>query len=530
MSRDCFSLPSTTLGMTAVVAVFVAASYAAEPAAVRPFEVPGEFVPFNAIDAHVSAVLRKQGIEPAALCSDEVFLRRVHLDVIGTLPSPREVRDFLGDRRPGKRAALIEALLQREEFADYWAMKWCDLLRVKSEFPINLWPNAVQAYHQWIRDAIARNEPYDRFARELLTASGSNFRVPPVNFYRAVQGREATALAAAAALTFMGTRLDRWPEDQRRGLEAFFSRVAYKETAEWKEEIVYLSPKATRPLDAVFPDGTRVRILPGEDPRRVFADWLIRPDNEWFARNIVNRLWAWLMGRGIVEEPDDIRPDNPPSNPGLLAYLESELVASGYDLRHIYGLILNSRTYQQSCVPRSRHEEAERLFAYYVPRRLDAEVLIDALNTICGSGEKYTSPIPEPFTFIPEGQRTIALADGSISSPFLELFGRPPRDTGLMSERDNRPTDAQRLYLLNSSHIQKKIEASQRLRVLVRETRGDRRALVRSLYIMILSRYPTEAELAAAEQYLRAEGGRPQQSVLDLTWALINTKEFLYRH
>ncbi len=518
------------LGFAALPGSVRADATLGEPTMIRPFEAAVVFISVNPIDEHVLAVLRRRGIEPAYLCSDEVFIRRVYLDVIGTLPDPREVRDFLGGRRSDKRAVLIEALLQREEFADYWAMKWCDLLRVKSEFPINLWPNAVQAYHQWIRDAIARNEPYDRFARELLTASGSNFRVPPVNFYRAVQGREPSALAAATALTFMGVRLDTWSEEQRRDLEKFFSSVAYKETAEWKEEIVHLSPKATRPLDAVFPDGTKVRILPGEDPRRVFSDWLIRPENGWFARNIVNRLWAWLIGRGIIEEPDDIRSDNPPSNPGLLAYLEGELVESGYDLRHIYRLILNSRTYQQSCIPRSRHGEAERQFAYCVPRRLDAEVLIDALNTICGSGEKYTSPIPEPFTFIPEGQRTIALADGSISSPFLELFGRPSRDTGLMSERDNKPTDAQRLYLLNSSHIQKKIENSQRLRTLVRETRGDRRALVRSLYVMILSRYPTQAELAAAEQYLRTDGGGLQQAVHDLTWALSNTKEFLYRH
>jgi hypothetical protein len=517
-----------------LVAILVLASPAiaqdAESPLARPFEGDAGPGTANPIDDRVRAALRERGIAPARPCSDAVFVRRAYLDVIGTLPEPREVRAFLDDRQPDKRAALVEDLLQREEFADYWALKWCDLLRVKSEFPINLWPNAVQAYHHWIRDAIAKNQPYDQFVRALLTSSGSNFRVPPVNFYRAVQGQEPSALAGAVALTFMGARLEHWPEDRRRDLEAFFSRVAYKSTAEWKEEIVYLDPAATTPLEARFPDGTTVRVAPGDDPRRVFADWLITPENPWFARNIVNRIWAWLLGRGIIHQPDDIRPDNPAANPGLLAYLEAELRGADYDLRHLYRLILNSGTYQQSCVPRSDHPDAESLFACYPVRQLDAEVLIDAINTICGSGERYTSAIPEPFTYIPEKQRTIALADGSISSPFLELFGRPARDTGLESERSNRPTNAQRLHLLNSSHIQKKIENSQRLRGLVRGARGDRRRLVRALYLTVLSRYPTPAELATAEEYLRSAGAARRQGLVDLAWALINTKEFLHRH
>jgi hypothetical protein len=524
-------------GWSATIAGLVAAAFltglgppASQPAAVRPFEASTEFVPANPIDEHVLAVLKKEGIEPAGLCSDEVFIRRVYLDVIGTLPEAQEVREFLGDQRPDKRAVLIDALLKRQEFADYWAMKWCDLLRVKSEFPINLWPNAVQAYHYWIRDAIARNQQYDQFARELLTSSGSNFRVPPVNFYRAVQGRKPPALAGAVALTFMGVRLDAWPEGRRQNLEAFFSRVAFKGTAEWKEEIVQLDPAPTTPLDAVFPDGTKVRIPAGDDPRRAFADWLIRSDNPWFTRNIVNRQWAWLMGRGIIHEPDDIRDDNPAVNPKLLAYLQAELVKADYDLQHIYRLILNSRTYQQSSIPRSDRPEAEAMFACYPVRRLDAEVLIDALDKVCGAGEAYTSPIPEPFTFIPPEERTVELADGSISSAFLELFGRPARDTGLESERDNRPTDAQRLHLLNSSHVQQKIENGQHLRQLVRQAGGDRRRMINSLYLTVLSRNPTEEEIAAVQEYAKTKDLSPAQAVNDLTWALINTKEFLYRH
>ena len=503
----------------------------AAPARVAaPFEREGGFRSANRVDRLVLAGLRKSRIRPANACSDEVFIRRVHLDVIGTLPRPKEVLAFLKDRRPSRRAALIDALMAREEFADYWSLKWCDLLRVRAEFPINLWPNGVQAYHRWIRDSIRDGESYDKFARELLTASGSNFRVPAVNFYRAMQGHEPSAIATAVALTFMGTRLESWPEERRAGLEALFSRVAFKPTAEWKEEIVFLDPAPAEPLAAVFPDGTPVRVEPGVDPRRVFTDWLITPENPWFARNIVNRVWAWFMGRGIIHEPDDIRPDNPASNPKLLAYLESELVKADYDLRRIYRLILTSGTYQQSSIPGSDHPDAAALFAYYPVRRLDAEVLIDALCWLSGTGESYSSPIPEPFTFIPEHQPTIALADGSITSQFLEMFGRPPRDTGLESERNNEPTKAQRLHLLNSSHVQGKIEKSPLLRKAWREAKGKPLPLIRSIYLNVLSRHPTRDELGAVETYFRRGEVSVPQAGQDLCWALINTKEFLYRH
>jgi len=514
------------------VAIFTAALSAegAEPGMAPPFESGAGFVSTNQIDALVLPKLREKGIEPANLCSDEVFVRRVYLDLIGTMPTPQELRNFFQDTHPGKRAALIDALFDRDEFADYWALKWCDLLRVKAEFPINLWPNAVQAYHRWIRDSVRTNKPYDQFVRELLTSSGSSFRVAPVNFYRAVQGREPSAIAEAVALTFMGVRIQNWPEDRRIGLAAFFSRVAYKKTDEWKEEIVCLDPKPAEPVEAVFPDGIKVQIPPDQDPRQAFADWLITPDNPWFARNIVNRIWAWLLGRGIIHEPDDIRPDNPAVNPELLAYLEQELVSASYDLRHIYRLILNSGTYQQSSIPRSEHPDAEALFAYYPVRRLDAEVLIDALCWMGETGEDYSSAIPEPFTHIPAYQRSIALADGSITSSFLEMFGRPARDTGLESERNNQPTDSQRLYLLNSTDVQRKIERSQRLYKLILDAEGNPDALIRLLYLAILSRNPTEEELAAAEKYFQTDGLSYKQAEEDLAWALINTKEFLYRH
>jgi len=494
------------------------------------FECSTDFNAQNPIDTYMLAAWRRRGIEPANLCSDTVFIRRVYLDVIGTLPEPDDVQAFVADAAADKRARLIDALLQREEFADYWALKWCDLLRVKAEFPINLWPNAVQAYHRWVHDAVRDGMPYDQFVRQLLTSSGSNFRVPPVNFYRAVQGRDPGAIAAAVGLTFMGVRVDKWPEAQRAGMAAFFKRVAYKWTGEWKEEIVYCNFNSTDPLKAVFPDGVPVSIPPEKDPRAVFADWLITPDNPWFTRNIANRAWSWLLGRGIIHEPDDIRPDNPPANPELLAYLQSELVAAHYDLRHLFRLILNSRTYQQSSIARTSDPQALAQFAFYPVRRLDAEVLIDALCWIGGAGEEYQSIIPEPYTNIPPSQRTISLADGSITSPFLEMFGRPVRDTGLESERNNDPTDAQRLHLLNSTDVQRKIENSPLLRKLLQAAKGNRTEIVRSTYLLLLSRYPTTPETAAAENYFKNGGVGPKQGADDLAWALINSKEFLYRH
>jgi len=501
-----------------------------QTAAIAPFERNGGPAPEQAIDRLVRAPLQARNIEMAPTCSDAVFVRRVFLDVIGTLPDADEVEAFLSDTRADKRSRLIDQLLERPEFAEYWTMKWCDLLRVKAEFPINLWPNSVQIYHRWIREAIRTNLAYDRFVLELLTSSGSNFRAAPVNFYRAIQGRTPQAIAGAVALTFMGVRFEKWPEARRTGMEAFFTRIAYKKTDEWKEEIVCLDPAPAAPLDAIFPDGAAVRIAPDDDPRRVFADWLLTPGNPWFAANIANRTWAWLMGRGIVHEPDDFRADNPASNPELLKYLEDELTGAHYDLRHLYRVILNSCAYQQSSIPRSEEPQAAALFAFYPVRRLEAEALIDAIDKIVEAGESYSSQIPEPFTYVPESQRSIALADGSITSPFLELFGRPPRDTGLESERNNQTTDGQRLFLLNSTELQRKMKRSEPLKQLFRKNQGKPIQLIRAIYLRVLSRFPTEEEQTTVEGYAYFWAANPQQAAEDLLWALMNTKEFLYRH
>lgn len=500
----------------------------------NPFESTAAVTVRNKIDEIVFGQLKRLKITPANLSSDAVFARRAFLDVIGTLPTADEARAFIDDQSPSKRAALVDRLLERPEYADYWALKWGDVLRIKSEFPINLWPNAVQAYHRFVRTAVRDNMPYDRFVRELLTQSGSNFRVAPVNFYRAVQSKDPQTLASTVALTFMGTRTDAWPKDALAAMAVFFSQVGYKPTGEWKEEIVYFDPGkasvvAGRQRSPVFPDGTKAAIAPGQDPREVFAAWLITPTNPWFARTAANRVWYWLMGRGIIEEPDDIRPDNPPSNPELLAYLEKEFVASRYDIKALCRLILNSTTYQLSSMPQTAMAEAEANFAHALIRPLDAEVLVDAINQITGGAEEYQSAIPEPYTFIPPDQHSIALGDGSITSAFLETFGRPPRDSGLVSERGSRATASQRLQLLNGGDIQRKIQQGPKMQALL-QAGGGGQQVIGNLYLTILSRMPTADELKAAGAYAQGAGANRRQATLDLAWALINSAEFRYRH
>lgn len=559
--------------ISAAVFLVVACRAATPETAESIFESSAPLTPESRIDKIVFAALSSRNIQPV-LCSDAVFVRRVYLDVIGTLPTAKETRDFIQDPdAKNKRRALIDHLLQRDEFSDYWAMKWGDVLRIKAEFPVNLWPNAAQAYHRWVRASIAENKPYDQFARELLTASGSNFRVGPVNFYRAIQNRTPEGIAGAVALTFMGTRAEAWPTNRLAGMTAFFSQIGYKPTSEWKEEHVFWDPLGSSavagnsapgraaiaaigqpsnsvsqlsiptrtngvPPAAIFPDGTAIQLPPDRDPREVFAGWLITPKNPWFTRSVVNRVWAWLLGRGIIHEPDDIRDDNPPSNPALLAYLEKEMVAGRYDLKRLYRLILNSKTYQLSSMPRFNTPQAEANFASYPLRRLDAEVLIDAINKITGSSDLYTSPIPEPFTYIPEDKPAIALPDGSIISPFLALFGRSARATGMENERNNKPVPAQWLHLLNSSHIQRKLEQGPKLKAIFDSGR-KRPEITEELYLTILSRFPTPDEVMNAEAYGtpatankggKASGLRRREDWVDIAWSLINSEEFLYRH
>jgi hypothetical protein len=530
---------------------YVIATALRQPAVVRiivPQPLPAGFPaakPNNRIDELVLANLKKLGLPPSQLSSDREFLRRVYIDVIGTLPTPDEARAFMADKDPGKRARLIEQLLARDEFNDFWALKWGDLLRIKSEYPVRIWPKAVETYHRWLRQSIADNKPYDQFARELLTATGSNFRVGPANFVRAVPTKDAQTIGETASLLFMGARMgcarchghptETWGPEDNLGIAAHFSRVAFKSTLEWKEEIVYTNPRGVlrhprtrQPVAPRVPGGEPATLEEFEDPRGRFADWLTAPDNPYFAKNLANRTWFWLMGRGIVHEPDDLRPTNPPSNPELLDHLAAELVASRYDIKHLFRLILNSRTYQLSSIPNAYNKSDSQHFSRYIIRRLPAEVWMDAIGQVTLTSETFSSRIPEPFTRMPPGWRAIQLADGNIESAVLELMGRPPRDTPYECERDSTLSMRQALYLVNSDHLENKVTSSPRIKQWLAGATDEQ--IVEELYLLAYARLPADEEKRAAVAHLSKDKKARPQALQDLVWAILNTREFLFNH
>jgi hypothetical protein len=446
----------------------------------------------NAIDRLSFEKMRQRGIMPSEVGSDSVFLRRVFLDCIGTLPSVDQARQFLGSREPQKRAKLVDWLLERPEFADYWAMKWGDLLRIESEYPVRLWPKAAGTYQRWVRECIAKNKPYDQFVRELVLSSGSNFRDGACNYYRAVGHRDPQTFADTTSLLFLGKRLgcvrcharpnEKATLDDELGLAAVFSKVAFKQTSEWKEEIVYLDLDATfkdprngKVVAPRLPDGRVLQVAPDEDPRVKFAEWLTNSENLDFARNEVNRIWFWLMGRGIVQEPDDFRKSNVPGNAELLDWLAGELIRSKFDTKHIYRLILNSSTYQLSgsVGPRTGDDD-ETLFSHHLVRRLDAEVLLDAISQVTETSEMYLNTTPAPFERLKDF-RAIDIGDGSTPSAWLQLFGRPSRDTPYQSERCSRLNVRQVMNTLNSSDIERKITASGRIKRLLQAKAKNRK-------------------------------------------------------
>ena len=539
---DSATARADDFGEAAIVATYLHRSAVLRAAVPQPLakDFPA-LAANNKVDELVYARLKTLGIPPSGPISDEVFLRRVYLDVTGLLPTPDQVRAFLA---APNRAALIDRLLASEPFVDFWSLKWGDLLRIKSEYPVRLWPKAVAVYYQWLHQSIAENKPYDQFARELLTASGSNFRVGPANFVRAVSNKDPRTTGETAALVFMGARIgcarchahpvESWTADDDLGLGAWFARLGYKSTGEWKEEIVYpdfkavlRNPRTRRPVDPRVPGAVAVKPGLEEDPRGQFAEWLTAPANPWFARNAANRVWFWLMGAGIVNEPDDLRPTNPPTNPELLAYLESELVGHRYDLKHLYRLILNSQTYQRSSEPNEGNARDTLHFSHYVVKRLGAEQMLDAVTQFTGVPEKFRSIIPEPYSNWPSDFKATQLADGNMDCTFLDLFGRPGRDTPYESERDSDLTLRQTLYMLNSEQLENKLANSPKLKTLL--TKKDPEVL-EELYLTTLSRPPTPDEQKRLTAYLTTKKSNRTQAVQDIAWALLNSKEFEFNH
>ena len=486
--------------------------------------LPCKTIKANEIDTYVDEVLREKGITPAVICTDETFIRRTYLVTTGKLPSILTVRNFLIDNDTNKRSNLINKLLSSNEYVDFQVLKWGDLLRVKSEFPSNLWPNAVQAYNRWIRVAIRDNKPYNQLVQELLLSSGSNFRSAEVNFYRAFQSRTSQNIAKNVSLLFLGNR------NADSTLSVFFSQIKYKPTEEWKEEIVYNENDASSLIhEVLMPDGTTIELPAYQDFRVPFVHWLTSPSNQQFAEVIVNRIWFWLMGTGIVQQPDDFRNSNPPSNPKLLHYLANELVTHQYDLQYIFRIILNSTTYQRSSETNGTNLNDTKYFSHYSLQRLTAEEIVDAIGGITGINDTYMSRVPEPFTFLPSESGAINIGDGSITSTSLEMFGRASRDVSFESDRNNTPSTKQVLFLLNSPQINDKLKNSKLLKLMA-DSSTDINHLIDNMYLQILSRYPTKKEQQTFNIYTTNNKLNKYQLSNDLAWTLLNTREFIFNH
>jgi hypothetical protein len=395
---------------------------------------------------------------------------------------------------------------------------------VKSEFPINLWPNGVQTYSRWINTALLNNMPYDKFAYELLTSSGSNFKNPPSNFFRALQDKSPSGIASAVGQTFLGVDINSFPNDEKENFIKFFSKVKYKHTEEWKEFITYIGLSDNTAVNYTLPNSKNISI--NGDPREYLATWIIYGKGSTFSQCIINRIFFWLFNQGLIMPVDNIYNKTPISKE-LMEYLVAELKESNYNLKHIFRIILKSRTYQQSPIPSNpKAANNYKCFAAYPVKRLPAEVIADTLNTLFINTDKLYSQVPEPYTFIPKFHKCIELNDASITTPFLEMFGRPTRDTGLEKERNNSISSDQRLFFINSTILKNKLKNARTLRMKAykQKTIIDR---VNFVYLTFLSRYPTiEEKKLIREQILKDK----RKFLYNLFWCLVNSKEFLYNH
>jgi hypothetical protein len=487
----------------------------------------------NFIDRLVFAKLRKLNVVPSDLCDDAEYLRRVYLDVIGTLPTPAEARRFLDDDRADKRARLVDELLERPEYADYWALQWSDLLRVDRQA---LGPKRAYAYYQWVRDEVAANRPYDQFAREVVTAEGPLSEVAPANFYKAVPkpGEAASTLSQV----FLGVRIacaechhhpfDHWSTADYYGMTAYFSGVAVK-PADGLEAVFADGPATAKnprtgeeafahPLGEPAPTAAPA---PG-DRRAELADWLTRPDNPYFARCLANRLWAHFLGRGLVEPADDVRTTNPPSNPELLDALAKDFVEKKYDVKALIRTITASRVYQLSSKPNATNERDEQNYSRALFKRIPAEALLDMVCQTTGVGERFAG--------MPAGTRAVQLWDSKESHYFLKVFGRPERVSACECERNHEPSTAQVLHLLNAPEIQAKLSHEAGYVARLAKRQPDDAALVEELYLTFYARRPTDAERATAVEFLQRRKDNRREAAEDLAWTLMNTLEFVFNH
>jgi hypothetical protein len=494
---------------------------------------PEDAQPHNYVDEYVFAKLKKLRVAPAALCDDSDFLRRAYLDIAGTLPTIEEAEAFYADEDPDKRDKLVDQLIERPEFSDIWTMKWAEVLRVKA-VPNVLDPKGMNRYNDWLREKISRNVPMDQIVRELLASQGGNFTNPATNFY--IIERDPSIIAENVAQVFMGVQMkcaqchnhpfERWTMDDYYSFAAFFGQVGRKASTDPREQIIYnagggevkhlITQAAMAPkfLGGERPDTT------GKDRRQVLAEWLTSPENPWFSKNIANRVWQHFLGAGIVDPPDDVRVTNPPANPDLLEVIGRKMVEYNYDLRSLVRDICKSYTYQMSTQPRAPEYADTRNFAVARLRRLSAEQMLQALSVATDTDVKFSG--------LPLGATPTQIA-GASSNYFLNIFGRPARDSVCTCDRTGEPTLAQSLHLINGSTVNgalAKEDSSLNKWIAEELPPAD---IVKRMYLASVSRPPTEDETARLTAYVEAAEDK-KAALQDAFWSVLNSKEFIFNH
>lgn len=483
------------------------------------------------VDTLVWDKLQRLGIQPGALADDSMFLRRVYLDTIGTLPTSAEARRFLVDPSPDKRARVIDELLERPEYADYWTMKWADLLRADK---IRITPQGTVGLTRWLHRQFERNRPYDEMVREILTAQGPVQSESPAGFYKALEQPEVASRSFSQL--FLGVRIEcaqchhhpseRWSQDDYAGLAGFFTGVSFKKLPDGTDAVIsrggadLAHPRTGQPVSARALGAAPADFNGLTDRRQALARWATSAENSYLARAISNRLWAHYLGRGLVEPIDDMRVTNPATNEPLLDALAGHLRATKFDLKALTRAILNSSVYQLTSETNETNRDDRQHFSHAIPKAMPAEVLLDAVCQVTG--------VPEKFNGWPEGVRSIEVWDNRMPSYFFRIFGRPVRATVCECERSNEPSISQALHLMNAPEIQEKIAHRRGRARQLAESSLTSAELADELYLAMLARFPTSDERPLLDAAFAEDAGNRRQAAEDLMWALLNTKEFLY--
>ena len=488
--------------------------------------------PANYVDELVNAKLQKLRIAPSPVCSDEIFLRRIYLDLTGLLPTVEDYERFMTSTDPEKRNKLIDELLEKKEFTEIWVQYWAEWLMVRSSNVISY--KAMLLYYNWLADQIGRNVPLDKMTQDLLSASGGTFKTPATNFYQ--NETDILKVSENVAQVFMGMRIqcaqchnhpfDRWTMDDYYSFAAFFSQVGRKGGEDYRETIVFNSgggdvrhPVGGRVMPPVFLGGGPADVA-GKDRREVMAMWLASPQNPYFAKNFANRVWSHFFGIGIIDPVDDVRISNPATNPELLDELAKRFTASNYDFKQLVRDICRSKSYQRSTERNESNQTDDKNFAHANLRRIRAESLLDCISQVTGTKEKFRG--------LPLGARAVQIADGRTSTYFLTTFGRATRDTVCSCEVKMEPTLSQALHLLNGDTTNARIQQGKVIDKYL-EAKLEPMQIVEKLYISTLSRKPTEAEVASLSPSF-AMGTNVKQSLEDLFWSLLNSREYLFNH